>query len=107
MADTAIAITAGTGTNVDTRTEATNGNHRQVVVLGDPVTNAGVAPVSVTQGLGVNIISGGVASGAVASGAIASGAIVDGADVNADGVVSAISVQSKTTTSTRGNIYVL
>lgn len=55
MADTAIAITAGSGTNVDTRTEATNGNHRQVVVLGDPSTNAGVAPVDVTAGLKVDL----------------------------------------------------
>lgn len=55
MADTAIAITAGTGTNVDTRTEATNGNHRQVIVIGDPSTNAGVAPVDATTGLAVNV----------------------------------------------------
>jgi hypothetical protein len=55
MADTAIAITAGTGTNVDTRTEGTNGNHRQVVVLGDPATNAGVAPVDATAGLKVDL----------------------------------------------------
>lgn len=46
MADTAVAITAGTGTNIDTRTEATNGNHRQVIVIGDPSTNAGVATVT-------------------------------------------------------------
>lgn len=46
MADTAIAITAGSGTNVDTRTEATNGNHRQVIVIGDPSTNAAVAAVT-------------------------------------------------------------
>ena len=55
MADTSVAITAGTGTNVDTRTEGTNGNHRQVVVLGDPATNAGVAPVDATAGLKVNL----------------------------------------------------
>lgn len=55
MADTAVAITAGTGTNIDTRTEATNGNHRQVIVVGDPSTNAGVAPVDATTGLVVNI----------------------------------------------------
>lgn len=55
MADTAIAITAGTGTNVDTRTEDTNGNHRQVIVVGDPSTNAGVAPVSATAGLKVDL----------------------------------------------------
>ena len=56
MADTAIAITAGSGTNVDTRTEGTNGNHRQVIVVGDPSTNAGVAPVDATNGLAVQII---------------------------------------------------
>ena len=55
MADTAVAITAGSGTNIDTRTEGTNGNHRQVVVLGDPATNAGVAPVDATAGLKVDL----------------------------------------------------
>jgi hypothetical protein len=45
LADTAIAISAGSGTNVDTRTESTNGNHRQVIVVGDPSTNAAVASV--------------------------------------------------------------
>jgi hypothetical protein len=55
LADTAVAITAGSGTNIDTRTEATNGNHRQVIVIGDPSTNAGVAPVDATTGLAVNI----------------------------------------------------
>lgn len=45
MADTAVAITAGSGTNIDTRTESTNGNHRQVVVLGDPASNSAVAAV--------------------------------------------------------------
>jgi len=55
MADTAVAITAGTGTNIDTRTEGTNGNHRQVLVIGDPATNAGVAPVDVTAGLKVDL----------------------------------------------------
>lgn len=55
MADTAIAITAGSGTNVDTRTEGTNGNHRQVIVIGDPATNAGVAPVDGTTGLKVDL----------------------------------------------------
>lgn len=55
MADTAIAISAGTGTNIDTRTEGTNGNHRQVIVIGDPATNAGVAPVDATAGVKVNL----------------------------------------------------
>ena len=51
MADSSIDITAGTGTTIDTRTEATNGQHRQVVVLGDPSVNAGVAPVDGVLGL--------------------------------------------------------
>lgn len=59
MADTAVAITAGTGTNIDTRTEATNGNHRQVIVIGDPSTNAGVAPVDATKGLAVDLTASG------------------------------------------------
>lgn len=61
MADSSIAITAGSGTSVDTRTEGTNSEHRQVVVIGDPSTNAGVAPVDSTNGLAVDIktISGG------------------------------------------------
>lgn len=59
MADTAVAVTAGSGTNIDTRTEATNGNHRQVVVLGDPSTNAGVAPVDATKGLAVDLTNTG------------------------------------------------
>jgi hypothetical protein len=61
MADSSVAITTGAGTAIDTRTEATNGNHRQVVVIGDPSTNAGVAPVDVTTGLRVNI--GGATTG--------------------------------------------
>lgn len=58
MADSSVSVTAGTGTNIDTRTEGTNGNHRQVVVIGDPTTNTGVAPVDATHGLPVH---GGVA----------------------------------------------
>lgn len=55
MADSAVEVTAGSGTNIDTRTEGTNNNHRQVVVLGDPATNAGVAPVDGTAGLKVDL----------------------------------------------------
>jgi hypothetical protein len=55
MADSAVAVTAGSGTSIDTRTEATNGNHRQVVVVGDPSVNAGVAPVDATAGLKVDL----------------------------------------------------
>lgn len=43
MADSSVPITAGTGTNVDTRTQS-GGDHRQVMVVGDP-TNADVATV--------------------------------------------------------------
>lgn len=53
MADSAVAITAGSGTNVDTRTEATNGDHRQVVVIGDPSLTAGVAAVNASGELSV------------------------------------------------------
>jgi len=52
MADTSVAITAGSGTVIDTRTEATNGDHRQVIVIGDPSVNAGVAPVDAVTGWG-------------------------------------------------------
>ena len=55
MADTAIAVTAGSGTNIDARSESTNGDLRQVIVIGDPSTNAGVAPVDGTAGLKVNL----------------------------------------------------
>lgn len=55
MADSAVAVTEGSGKNIDTRTEVTNGNHRQVVVVGDPSTNAGVAPVDGTAGLKVDL----------------------------------------------------
>jgi hypothetical protein len=55
MADSSVAVTAGAGTSIDTRTEATGGQHRQVVVLGDPSTNAGVAPIDATSGVKVNL----------------------------------------------------
>lgn len=57
MADSFIQVpTDGAGKKLDTRTEGTNTEHRQVVVLGDPATNAGVAPVDATNGLTVNIL---------------------------------------------------
>lgn len=46
MADADVAITAGTGTKIDTRTVgAGTDEHRQVVVIGDPTTAANVAVV--------------------------------------------------------------
>lgn len=81
MADTAVAITAGTGTNIDTRTEATNGNHRQVIVLGDPSTNAGVAPVDATNGLSVTLTTA-LPAGTAAIGKLAANSGVDIGDVD-------------------------
>jgi hypothetical protein len=86
MADTAIAITAGSGTNVDTRTEATNGNHRQVVVLGDPATNAGVAPVDATNGLSVTLTTA-IPAGSAAIGKLAANSGVDIGDVDVTSVI--------------------
>jgi len=54
MGDSAVPITSGTGTNIDTRTESTNSNHRQVIVLGDPATNDGVAPVDINLGMAIH-----------------------------------------------------
>lgn len=50
MADSFIAmLDASAATqNLDTRTEATNTNHRQVVVVGDPSVNANVGTVDAT-----------------------------------------------------------
>jgi len=57
MADTKIVIFNADGASayVDYRTEGTNFEGRQVVVIGDPSTNAGVAPVDAVTGLKVNI----------------------------------------------------
>jgi len=46
MADSAVTVTSGSGTSVDTRTEGTNSQHRHAIVLGDPATNTGLCPVS-------------------------------------------------------------
>ena len=60
MADSNIQLnTDGTGKKLDTRTESTNNEHRQVFVLGDPATNAGVAPVDATKGLAVDLTATG------------------------------------------------
>lgn len=45
MADSSLDISEGSGKTIDTRTEATNSNHRQVIVVGDPSVNAAVAEV--------------------------------------------------------------
>lgn len=86
MADSAIALTPGAGANVDTRTEATNGNHRQVVVIGDPATNAGVAPVDATNGLTVQMVAA-LPAGTNAIGKLAANSGVDIGNVDVASVV--------------------
>lgn len=81
MADSNVEISQGTGTNIDTRTEATNGHHRQVVVLGDPATNAGVAPVDASNGLSVTLTTA-LPAGTAAIGKLAANSGVDIGDVD-------------------------
>jgi hypothetical protein len=45
MANSAVAVTAGAGTNVDTFTDATDGDHRQAIVLADPSVKAAAVAV--------------------------------------------------------------
>jgi len=47
MADSNVAVTAGAGTLIDTRT-TTGGEHRQVMVLGDPDADAVVSVVDIS-----------------------------------------------------------
>jgi len=51
MVDTSVSIFESDASteSIDTRTESTNGNHRQVVVLGDPASNNAVAAVQATD----------------------------------------------------------
>lgn len=53
MANSAVPVTSGVGTNIDTNTQS-NGDHRQVVNVGD-ATNTDTAPVDATYGLAVDI----------------------------------------------------
>lgn len=48
MADSQIAVTEGSGKNVDTRTNA-SGDHRQVIVIGNPTATDSVAEVQATD----------------------------------------------------------
>lgn len=66
MADTFVQLaTDGSGKKMDTRTEGTNSEHRQVMVIGDPGTNAGVAPVDATKGLAVDLTATGANTTAI------------------------------------------
>lgn len=88
MADSAVAVTAGSGTNIDTRTEGTNGNHRAVVVLGDPATNAGVAPVDATAGLKVDLGADNDITGTVTANLSATdNAVLDSIDTSTQGIL--------------------
>lgn len=75
MADSSVPITAGSGTNIDTRTESINGDHRQVVVLGDPVTGANVAQVSAAGALYVQGYQGAINTLNVTTSSSTTGAI--------------------------------
>jgi hypothetical protein len=88
MADSAVPITGGSGYNVDTRTESTNSNHRQVIVIGDPSTNGGIAPVDATNGLSVTLTTALVA-GTAAIGKLAANDGVDIGDVTINNAVGA------------------
>ena len=93
MADSAVDITAGSGTSIDTRTEASNGNHRQVIVIGDPSTNAGVAPVDVTNGLSVTLTTA-LPAGTAAVGKLAANSGIDIGDVDVTSLVPGVTATS-------------
>lgn len=93
MADSTIEVTAGSGTNVDTRTEGTNGHHRQVVVLGDPATNAGVAPVDATAGLKVDLGADNDITGTVTANLSATdNAVLDAIEVDTSNTATSLAV---------------
>ncbi len=100
MSDSSVAITAGSGINIDTRIESTNSNHRQVMVIGDPATNAGVAPVDATTGLKVNL--GANNNVTLAAGATAIGKAEDVASADSDVGVPSMAVQKATPANTAG-----
>lgn len=100
MADSTVAVTEGAGVNIDTRTEATNGNHRQVIIIGDPSTNAGVAPVDASAGLKVDL--GADNDVVISAGATAIAKAEDVASAGADVGVPAMAVQKATPADTAG-----
>ena len=67
MADSAIAVTPGSGVNVDTRTQS-NGDHRQVICVGDQ-TGAQIVTVSANGELVVSQLDSAHAASYSASGA--------------------------------------
>lgn len=101
MADSAVAITAGTGTSIDTRTEATNGDHRQVVVIGDPSVTAGVATVSTFGEVGATTVdrssSFTATTNATAYGAITGLSGANTAIINVTAITGSVSVNAQVT----------
>ncbi len=79
MADSSVSLTPGTGVQVDTRTQP-NGDHREVVVLGDPTSTA-VAAVGTSGGLAVR----GAAAGNTTYGFSASAGAGSAVDVSEAG----------------------
>ncbi len=67
MADSKTQLTEVYPDNIDARTTTTTGDKRLVVVIGDPATDAAVAPVSATLGLSVNLTAGTAAFGKLAA----------------------------------------
>lgn len=81
MADSGLQVASPGGqAKVDYRSEASNGDLRQVVVLGDPATNAGVAAVDATNGLSVTLTTA-IPEGSAAIGKLAANAGVNIGDV--------------------------
>lgn len=59
MADKAIQITQGSGTNIDSQQPGgASGNLRQTITIGDALATTGVAPVDATLGLAVQVTNG-------------------------------------------------
>lgn len=102
MADSNVPITAGSGTNIDTFTQA-SGDHRQAVVVGD----ASAANVAGVAGGGLAVNGGALAatSGAVAAGT--SPVTVGPLDVTLAGNVTFVVRNTTAATSFTGNLWLL
>jgi hypothetical protein len=104
MAETAVAITAGSGTNIATFTDASS-NRRQVVILGD--TSTATAPVDASKGLAVDL----TASGALPAGTNAIGTVTSLPTPTTSGgcstshTVSAASTNAANVKASAGQVY--
>ena len=96
MANSKVDITAGSGIEIDTETESTDGQHRQVVVLGDPSSKTGVAPVDGTAGLKVDLGADNdvtVTGTVTASLSATDNAVLDNIQTSVDTVAAAVSTE--------------